>query len=66
MLKYEDYYQGFERVLPRFSTDIDEALRREPISFSYKREALIRCLASFPFAMKDTVKQMLDPQPAAF
>jgi pyruvyltransferase len=66
MLKYEDYYQGFGRVLPRFSTDIDEALRREPISFSYKREDLTRCLASFPFAMKDTVKQMLGPQPAAF
>jgi pyruvyltransferase len=42
MLKYEDYYQGFGRILPRFSTDIDEPLRREPISFSYKREALTR------------------------
>jgi pyruvyltransferase len=65
ILKYEDYYQGSGRSAPRFSIDIDEALRRDPIAFSYKKKHLLRCLASFPFAMKKEVaKQLIATEPA--
>ena len=65
-LKYEDYYQGSGRTTPRFSIDIGEALHRDPIPFSYKEEHLVRCLASFPFAMKKAVQQLIAAHPTQF
>lgn len=40
ILKYEDYYLGFDRAIPKFSTNINEALRSDPVVFSYKRSDL--------------------------
>lgn len=66
LLKYEDYYEGSGRTTPRFSTDIGEALQRDPIPFSHKEEDLVSCLESFPFAMKKTAKQIIASHPAQF
>lgn len=50
--KYEDYYEGSGRCTPRFSTDIGEAMDRNPPAFRYDNEALARDLASFPYPIK--------------
>lgn len=59
IFKYKDYYQGSGRSTPRFSTDPDEALNRDPIEFSYSKEHMMNCLTSFPFAMKRSVRELL-------
>lgn len=53
LFKYEDYYEGSGRRLPQFSKDLRSALDAQPLVFAYSRELLVRCLASFPYPLKD-------------
>jgi len=54
--KYEDYFEGTGRSAPRFSSDIVDALDRDPRSFRYSQADLNRFVSRFPFPLNPGIQ----------